>query len=383
MSTKTRTIKASCLHGVKDLRIVDRVLEAPKADEVQVKITSTGLCGSDQHYFNNFANGDIKILEPLSPGHESSGTVIDVGADVNSLKVGDRVALEVGRPCEECQLCLEGRYNICSKMSFRSSAKSFPHYQGTLQEAINAQAKWCYKLPGSVTPELGALIEPLSVAIHGARRAALPAGASALVIGAGAVGLLTAAVLRVTGVENIVICDIVEQRVQFALNNSFADHGFTVPLKRGSTIDEKLAIAREVAELSKDASAEESFTGFDGVFECTGVEACMQAGIYASRPGGKVIIVGMGTPIQTLPISAAALREVDLVGVFRYANTYEYAIKMLSGETGSCGRSLPDLSKLVTHRFSGLHAVPNAFAIAGQGVDSEGNLVLKVMINTE
>jgi L-iditol 2-dehydrogenase len=124
-----------------------RTLEAPLPDELQIEVHSTGICGSDQHYYNHFANGDILIREPLSLGHESSGIVTAIGSGVpaDSFRVGDRVALEVGKPCEKCSLCLVGRYNICPRMSFRSSAKSFPHFQGTLQEAINAPAKWCHK----------------------------------------------------------------------------------------------------------------------------------------------------------------------------------------------------------------------------------------------
>ncbi|KAL2075210.1 hypothetical protein VTL71DRAFT_152 [Oculimacula yallundae] len=394
MSTETRMIQASCLHGVRDIKIEERPLKAPSPDELQIAIQSTGICGSDQHYYNHFANGDILVKEPLSLGHESSGIVTSIGSmvETSDFQIGDRVALEVGKPCESCGLCKEGRYNICPKMSFRSSAKSFPHYQGTLQEAINAPAKWCHKLPANVSTELGALLEPLSVAIHGVRRANLSPGSATLVIGSGAVGLLSAAMLQVIASSKVVvICDIDARRVDFATENGFADHGFTVPMKRGASIEEKLEIARETAGLAIKASGcGEDFVGFDAVFECTGVEACMQTAIYtnllvtkSSRPGGKVIMIGMGNPIQTLPLSAAALREVDLVGVFRYANTYPYGISILAGEEQGSGRSLPDLTKLITHRFIGLNSITQAFEMAGKGIDEKGNLVLKVLINNE
>jgi L-iditol 2-dehydrogenase len=122
-----------------------RPLPPPGEGEVQVSVLSTGLCGSDLHYFNHFRNGDIRVLEPLILGHESAGRVVAVGPGVAELKEGDRVALEVGLPCGECPLCLQGRYNICRGMQFRSSAKAFPHAQGTLQEKINHPAKWCHK----------------------------------------------------------------------------------------------------------------------------------------------------------------------------------------------------------------------------------------------
>ena len=97
--------------------------------------------------------------------------------------------------------------------------------------------------------------------------------------------------------------------------------------------------------------------GFDIGFECTGVESCVQASIYATKPGGRIMLVGMGTPIQTLPISAAALREVDLCGVFRYANTYPGGIALLLNKTDPP----PDLESLVTHRFHGLEHASEAF----------------------
>ena len=106
---------------------------------------ATGLCGSDLHYFAHYRNGDILVREPMTLGHESAGVVTGVGAEVSHLRVGDRVALEVGLPCEDCALCKEGRYNICKGMRFRSSAKAFPHFQGTLQERINHPAKWVHK----------------------------------------------------------------------------------------------------------------------------------------------------------------------------------------------------------------------------------------------
>ena len=138
-------VKASVLHGPQDLRLENVDLPPPGPDEVQVAVQSTGLCGSDMHYFKHFRNGDIIVREPLILGHESSGTVVSAGPGVTSLAPGDRVALEVGVPCEACELCLSGRYNICAGMKFRSSAKAFPHFQGTLQESINHPAKWCHK----------------------------------------------------------------------------------------------------------------------------------------------------------------------------------------------------------------------------------------------
>ncbi|ROW10575.1 hypothetical protein VMCG_01735 [Cytospora schulzeri] len=346
----TQTVRASVLHGAKDLRVEERTLPTPKPDEVLVAVKSTGLCGSDLHYFSHYRNGDIQVRQPMTLGHESAGVITAVGSAVSSshpdLQPGDRVALEVGLPCGQCALCAEGRYNICRAMSFRSSAKSFPHAQGTLQEVIAHPAAFCHKLPDAVGLELGALAEPLSVAMHAGDRAGLPRGATVLVLGAGAVGLLCCAVSKVMGAGRVVVADINADRVQWALDRGFADARVVVPMKRPDGIEAKLEFAREVAEL-------------------------------ATRPGGKIMIIGMGNPIQTLPISAASLKEVDLVGVFRYANTYPRVIELLASKNPL----LPPVEELITHRYGSLDSIPHAFDMAGKVKDDEGNLVLKVMVN--
>lgn len=315
----------------------------------------------------------------MSLGHESAGVITEVGADVSHLSVGDKVALEVGLPCEQCQRCTEGRYNICPNIKFRSSGKAFPHFQGTLQERINHPAKWVYKLPSEISLDVGALLEPLGVALHAFRRSLMPKDASVIVFGAGAVGLLCAAVAKLKGAKKVVIADIDAGRLDFAVKNGFAHSSYTVPMRRGKDVEESLAIAKETA--AEIGRVDGGGVGeVDVVFEATGVPSCVQAGIYATKPGGRIMLVGMGHPVQTIPLGAAALREVDIVGVFRYADTYQESIDIvLQAQKSADG---PDFSKLVTHRFSGLQEAVKAFEMAGKTKDAEGKLVIKVIIDS-
>jgi L-iditol 2-dehydrogenase len=299
-------------------------------------------------------------------------------------------------------------------MRFRSSAKSVPHFQGTLQERINHPAIWCHRLPAHISFDAAALLEPLSVAIHSLNRAAPAPGSTALVIGAGTVGLLVAAMARQSGCTFVTIMDVDEGRVAYALEKGFATHGYVVPKPlhscassssiftsstgtsgSGTTTPsdgimtplntfEKLQGAKmvaadvlAVARPDMAALEEEEDEGVDVTFECTGKEACMQTSLYATKPGGKVVMVGMGTPIQTVPLSAAHLREVDILGIFRYANTYPTGIRLLAGKGGM---KLPSLDDMVTHKFKGLGAAKQAFELAGRTVDDNGKLVLKVVI---
>uniref|UniRef100_L2FEG3 Sorbitol dehydrogenase n=1 Tax=Colletotrichum fructicola (strain Nara gc5) TaxID=1213859 RepID=L2FEG3_COLFN len=380
--SKSSSVTASVLHGPRDLRLEKRTIEEPGAGELQISVKRTGICGSDVSYYKKFANGDLCACHPLSLGHESSG---------------------------ECIICRKGRYNLCKKMKFRSSAKSVPHYQGTLQERINHPAAWCHKIPDHVSYEAAALLEPLSVAIHAVNRATPEPGSTALVIGAGTVGLLTAAMARQAGCAQVTITDVDAGRVNYAISKGFATHGYVVPTPGSSynnnsgtstpadpgvmtpasifsvqsvqgKFDGAKALAADILALTKvpeelEMDAEDD--GVDVTFECTGKEVCMHTSLYATRPGGKVVMVGMGTPVQTLPLSVAHLREIDILGIFRYANTYPTGVRLLCAK-GNGG--LPRLDDMVTHRFKGLENASKAFELASRTCDDEGNLVLKVVI---
>jgi L-iditol 2-dehydrogenase len=151
-----------------------------------------------------------------------------------------------------------------------------------------------------------------------------------------------------------------------------------------SQFDGAKSLAAEILAVSRgpeDFVLEEDEDGVDVTFECTGKEVCMHTSLYATKPGGKVIMVGMGTPVQTLPMSVAHLREVDILGIFRYANTYSTGIRLLCAQgKGAPGSTLPRLDDMVTHRFKGLDKAQNAFEIASRTSDNDGKLVLKVVI---
>ncbi|THG97358.1 hypothetical protein EW145_g7633, partial [Phellinidium pouzarii] len=165
------TQQAIVCYGSNDLRIDERVLWPPAHNQAQVAIVATGLCGSDLHYYTHGRNGDFAIQEPLVLGHEAAGVVTALGSQVSGLRVGQRVAIECGLMCNNCDYCKSGRYNLCKGMRFCSSAKTFPHLDGTLQERMNHPASLLYPIPDNVSFEQAALAEPLSVLLHASRRA--------------------------------------------------------------------------------------------------------------------------------------------------------------------------------------------------------------------
>ena len=332
-------------------------------------------------------------------GHESSGIITATpetpqtnghtnasSLPTSSFKVGDRVAMEVGLPCRKCNLCAMGRYNLCPNLRFKSSAKTFPHLDGTLQTTITHPADMCHKLPENVSFEQGALVEPLAVSLHGIKRSqngeGVPlVGSTALVLGAGAVGMLTAAALSVSGVSSITVADIDAPRLKIVEGMSHGRFNFKTFLIPKSAPPASTEEAFTKADsLAKEISAFASLpTGFDRVFECSGVPPCVQLGCYAATAGGKLILVGMGSAGMPLPTAALALREVDMMGVFRYANCYPAAIALFaSGQLDGVAEAL------VTHRVK-LEDGERAFRLAANAAkpgEDEGRIPVKVMITS-
>ncbi|GFZ47788.1 Probable D-xylulose reductase A [Saitozyma sp. JCM 24511] len=376
---KTSQLAVVC-HGATDLRVEERGIPVPGDGEAQIKVGVTGLCGSDLHYYSHGANGTFKILSPMVLGHESCGIVTALGPNLPktvNLKVGDRVAMEVGVYCKTCKFCKIGRYNLCSNMRFASSAKTFPHLDGTLREVMTFPAELLHKLPPTLDLPLAALAEPLSVVLHAFRRAHLTPGARILVLGAGAVGLLACSLASASGASSVIAVDIEQGKLDFAAQMNWATGTYLLPKgPRVSGLD-ALAAAQTGWEGLKSSDAVQAVEGlaegFDAVFECTGVESCMQLAVMAAAPGTKVLFVGMGTPNLLLPTGPAMLREVDLIGVFRYANCYPDALALLgSGRLG-------DVGKMVTQRYP-LDRAGEAFEDMRRGRDKDGNTVIKPMV---
>ncbi|KAH0826579.1 chaperonin 10-like protein [Lanmaoa asiatica] len=388
------TQRAAVLYGPKDLRLEERPIWPPQYNHAQVAIKATGLCGSDLHYYLEGRNGDFAIQAPLVLGHESAGVIVSVGPGVKNLLPGQRVAIEAGVMCQHCNYCESGRYNLCKGMRFASSAKTFPHLDGTLQDRMSHPAHVLHPLPDSCSFEEAALAEPLSVLIHASKRAGLCKGQRILVFGVGTIGILACALAKSYGASQVMAIDINQQRLDFAKANSFASQVHCLPMShKPKTYEEQLRTARENA-LQALATLQVP-DGFDIVFECTGAEPCIQMSIHVSMivfgrdengtlirdvkqaaiTGGKVMLVGMGARNVMLPLSVAALREVDIQGSFRYANTYTDALSLLTSG------KLQGIGKLVTHRLD-LENAARAFELLARGEDEDGNMVIKVMINS-
>lgn len=299
----------------------------PQPEEILVEVKKVGVCGSDLEYYESGKIGEFIVEEPIILGHEVSGQVVKVGTEVEKLQVGDRVALEPGIPCRKCKYCKSGRYNLCPEVEFMAT----PPYDGAFVEYITHPADFSFKLSENISYEEGALIEPFSVGIYATEKGDLNLDDEVIIIGAGPIGLSTLLATVASGITQITITDVIDFRL---------DHA-------------KLLGAKEVINVSNN-SIESLFSSFDKVFQTAGTATAYKQAMKFVRRGGKVVQVG--TPAvnrvemdPNLPIT----REIDLVGAFRYVNTYPKAISLLKN------REI-DLASLVCKRFQ-LHNVEKAF----------------------
>ncbi|XP_071738490.1 L-idonate 5-dehydrogenase-like [Rutidosis leptorrhynchoides] len=348
--------KAAWLVGIKNLQIQPYHLPPLGPYDVKVQIKALGICGSDVHHFKNMRVANFIVKKPMVIGHECAGIIKEIGSNVKSLAVGDRVALEPGKSCQNCNLCKNGSYNLCKKMKFFGS----PPTNGSLANQVVHPENLVFKLPDNVSLEEGAMCEPLSVGVHACRRANVGPDTKVLIIGAGPIGLVTMLAARAFGAPKVIIADVDDHRLSVA-----KDLGANGTIKVSTSIQD---IGEEVVKFHKSMGE-----GIDISFDCVGFDKTMSTALNATLSGGKVCLVGLGQSQMTIPLvaaAAAAAREVDVIGIFRYRNTWPLCIELL--RTGKI-----DVKPLITHRFKFTQEdVEKAFETSAQG-----GKAIKVMFN--
>lgn len=297
--------------------IIEKELPKPiiKDEEVLVQIKSVGICGSDVEYYETGRIGEFIVKKPIILGHEAAGLVTEIGGNVNNLQVGDRVTLEPGIPCRRCRYCKTGRYNLCPDVDFMATPPSDfeigakpklrqSRSDGAFVEYVAHPADFAFKLPDSISYDEGALIEPLSVGIYAADRANIQPGDNVAILGAGPIGLVTLQAALVRGATEVVVTDVIDFRLEKAT-------------ELGAT---------ETVNAKKDSIG----TFFDKVIQTAGVASAYKQAMEIVGRGGRVVQVGHPS-VQEVSIdpNLPITREFELVGSFRYANTYPIAISLL------------------------------------------------------
>ncbi|KAK9994405.1 hypothetical protein SO802_024108 [Lithocarpus litseifolius] len=335
---------AAWLVGIKTLKIEPYHLPPLGPHDVKVQIKALGICGSDVHHFKNMRCANFIVKKPMVIGHECAGIIEEVGSQVKTLAVGDRVALEPGISCRRCNLCKDGRYNLCPEMKFFGS----PPTNGSLANKVVHPEYLCFKLPDNVSLEEGAMCEPLSVGVHACRRANISPETNVLIVGAGPIGLVVLLAARAFGAPRIVIVDVDDCRLSIAKNLG---------------ADETIQVSTNIQDVGEEVVKIQSAmgSGIDVSFDCVGLNKTTSTALNATRSGGKVCLIGLAQSETTVPLTSAAVREVDVIGIFRYRNTWPLCIELL--KTGKI-----DVKPLITHRFGfSQKGVEDAFETSASG----------------
>jgi L-iditol 2-dehydrogenase len=340
-------MKAAFLYKPGDIRVHEMDIPVPKDDEALVRIKAVGVCGSDVHFYKVGRIGDFVVTDPLILGHECAGEVVQIGENVKTLKVGDKVAIEAGVPCRKCNFCRLGRYNLCAHVTFLAT----PPFHGAFREYISHPEDFLFKLPDSMSFEEGAMIEPLAVGVYAAQRGDVNVRDTVAIIGAGPIGLMTLQAVRARGATHVLITEIEPFRLDFAK-------------KLGASLAINAGEEDPVQKILEYTDG-----GADVVMEAIGLPETIQQTIKIAKPGAIVVWIGMPT-VDEISIRAveAICKDLDIRGIFRYANAYEPAIKLVS--SGNI-----DVKGMITTRFA-LDQVQEALEYPGKHPET----CIKVMV---
>ena len=289
--------------------------------DVRIAIRNVGICGSDVHYYEHGAIGPFVVREPMVLGHEASGTVIEAGAQVTHLAVGDRVCMEPGIPDPTSRASRLGMYNLDPAVRFWAT----PPIHGVLRPAVVHPADFTFVLPENVSHAEGAMVEPLAVGLHAANKAQIVPGDVAVVIGAGTIGMMTVLSALAGGCSRVIVSDVVQPKLDLA-----ATFGSVTPINvsQGSLVD-------AVQEATRG-------WGADIVFEASGNDAAAASVFELVCPGGRVVFIGMpGAPIA-YDVVAAQVKEARVEHIFRYAHVYPRALALMGGNKIDVGPMITD-----------------------------------------
>lgn len=314
----TLTKRMAVLETPGQALLVEREVPQLADTQVLIAVRAASICGGDLHIYKG---KHPSAPPPVALGHELSGDVVEVGAKVNAVAVGDRVTVEPVIACGACPPCLRGEYGYCDHLSY--------HYrrgQGAMADYFVADQRYTYQLPAEISYEAGALIKPLAVAVHAVKRARIGVGEQVVILGAGPIGILACAVCKAAGAREIIVSDIAEVRLEMA-----GAMGATriVNSRNESVVD----VVRQMT----------GGRGLNRSIKCVGSERTFEQAMRCLSKGGVATIVGIfEQPVIQVPATLFVSQEITVQGAQGYCWDFETALALT--------RSI-DLGRLVSHVF--------------------------------
>ena len=330
-------------------RLTEGTAQKPGPGEIQLRIHAVGICGSDMHDFSEGRVGDTVCQYPMVLGHEPTGVVVSTGPGVTGWAPGDRAALEPAVYCYHCEFCLSGRHNICEHVRFHSS----PADPGFFRETANLPASNVLPLPAGIGFREGTLFEPLAVVLHSMKFAAIRPLDTAAVFGAGPIGLMTIALLKMCGAGRVFSVEPVAHRREMAK-----------ALGADAVIDpSQVDASREILNAT-------GTRGVDVTMDCATKDDTLDQCVMATRNGGRMVVTGIPVEVRVpLQWHTARRKELTIYNVRRSAHESEAALALLRDYPGR-------FAPILTHTYP-LEKVQPAFEMLEQFSDGAGKVVIQ------
>lgn len=319
------SMKALLLTEYKKLEVSD--VEEPEVgpQDVLIQVEACGICGSDIHGYDGSTG---RRIPPLVMGHEAAGIVVATGSEVTDLPEGTRVTFDSMVSCGNCEFCRKGKANLCdNRMVLGVSCGEYRRH-GAFAERISVPRRIVYELPETLPFEHAALVEAVSVAVHAANVTPTALGDTAVIVGAGMIGLLTLQAARAAGASQIIAVDINDRRLEVAKSLG-ADATI-----RGDQED----VAKAVQDLTRGKGA-------DIAYEVVGATPTIKTAIESVRKGGSVTLVGNVSPTIELPLQSVVTREVTLRGTCGCNGEYPECIDLMN-------RGIINVAPLITAKIA-------------------------------
>jgi L-iditol 2-dehydrogenase len=302
-------MKALLLSKYKQLEIADLPEPKPGADELLIRVAACGICGSDVHGYDGSSG---RRIPPIVMGHEAAGRVTQVGSNVKGFREGDRVTFDSTIYCGACGPCGRGEVNLCDNRQVLGVSCGDYRRAGAFADFVVVPARVAYHLPEQIPFAEASMLEAVAVSMHGVALTQISRGATALVVGAGTIGLLTLQSLRAAGCERVLIADVDDTRLNLAKQ-----------LGATEVLLAKTDVAEQVLKLTKGVGA-------DAAIECVGRNETVSASIGSVRKGGTVTLVGNISPEVALPLQKVVTRQIRLQGSCASAGEWPKSIELMA-----------------------------------------------------
>lgn len=348
-------MRAMLLQDYKKLEMVEFPDPEFGPNELLVRVRACGVCGSDIHGYDGSTG---RRRPPLIMGHEAAGEVVSVGNNVTRFRIGDRVTFDSTVSCGTCSACRSGRINLCSSRQVLGVSCDEFRRHGAFAEFVVVPETITYLLPDGVTYEHAAMIEAVSIAVHASGLAHPTLGSTAVVLGAGMIGLLIVQAIRLAGASKIIAVDVDTKRLELARQLGATD---TIHSKQQNAVE---AILEQTGG-----------RGGDVTLEVVGCQETVTSSVLSTRRGGRIILVGNLAPTVEIPLQAIVNRELTLQGSCASNGEYPECIQLL--QTGAI-----QVAPLIS-AVAGLEEGPAWFERLHQGIPGVMKVILRPSPNEE